>query len=48
VGNRQLQLTQQQIDRREDNGASQRDRAVQSEIDRLYDEIMRAAIRRGR
>lgn len=48
VGKRQLQLTRQQIDRRVDNGASQRDRAVQSEIDRLYDEIMRATVRRGR
>jgi hypothetical protein len=48
VGNRQLQLTRQQIDRREDNGTSRQDRAVQSETDRLYDEIMRAAVRRGR
>jgi hypothetical protein len=48
VNGRHLQPTRQQINSREDNGASQRDRAVQSEIDHLYDEIMRAAVRRGR
>jgi len=45
---RHLQPTQQQVDNREDYGVRQQDRAVQSEIDHLYDEIMRAAARRGR
>jgi hypothetical protein len=48
VNGRHLQPTQQQVDNREDYGARQRDRAVQSEVDHLYDEIMRAAARRGR
>ena len=48
VNGRHLQPTQQQVDNREDYGVRQRDRAVQSEIDHLYDEIMRAAARRGR
>ena len=43
VDGRQLQPTQQQIDSREDNAAHQRDRAVQAEVDHLYDEIMRAS-----
>ena len=42
------QPTQQQIDSREDNAARQRNRAVQSEVDRLYDEIMRASSPHGR
>ena len=41
VQGRQLQPTQQQIDSRLDDRARQRTRGVQSEIDRLYDEIMR-------
>jgi hypothetical protein len=40
-----LQPTQQQADSRENDGARRRDRAIQSEIDRLCDEIMRAAAR---
>jgi hypothetical protein len=44
---RRSQPTQQQIDSREDNAARQRNRAVQSEVDRLYDEIMRASSPRG-
>jgi hypothetical protein len=48
VSGRHLQPTQQQVDNREDYGVRQRDRAVQSEIDHLYDEIMRAAGQRGR
>ena len=40
VQGRQLQPTQQQIDALDDR-ARQRTRGVQSEIDRLYDEIMR-------
>jgi hypothetical protein len=48
VSGRHLQPTQQQVDNREDHGVRQRDRAVQSEIDHLYDEIMRAAGQRGR
>lgn len=42
VNGRHLQPTQQQVDSRLDDGARQRSRSVQSEIDRLYDEIMRA------
>jgi hypothetical protein len=38
---RRPQPTQQQIDNREDDAARQRNRAVQPEVDRLYDEIMR-------
>jgi hypothetical protein len=45
INDHQLQPTQQQVDSRENDDARQRDRAVQSEIDRLYDEIMRAAAR---
>jgi hypothetical protein len=41
VQGRQLQPTQQQIDGRLDDQARQWSRGVQSEIDRLYDEIMR-------
>jgi hypothetical protein len=48
VNRRHLQPPQQQVDDRQDYGVRQRDRAVQSEIDHLYDEIMRAAGRRGR
>ena len=40
VEGRQLQPTQQQVDSRVDDRARQRSRGVQSEIDRLYDEIM--------
>ena len=40
VAGRQLQPTQQQVDSRVDDRARQRSRDVQSEIDRLYDEIM--------
>ena len=40
---RRSQPTQQQIDSRLDNAARQWNRRVQSEVDRLYDEIMRAA-----
>jgi hypothetical protein len=45
---RRPQPTQQQIDSREDNAARQRYRGVQSEVDRLYDEIMRASSPHGR
>jgi hypothetical protein len=48
VAHRQLRSSPQQIDSREDNVASQQDRAIESEIDPLYDEIVRAAVRRGR
>ena len=48
VNGRHLQPTQQQVDDREDYGVRERDRAVQSEIDHLYSEIMRAVGRRGR
>ena len=41
VEGRQLQPTQQQVDSRVDDRARQWSRGVQSEIDRLYDEIMR-------
>ena len=41
VDGRQPQPTQQQVDSRVDDRARQRSRGVQSEIDRLYDEIMR-------
>ena len=43
VEGRQLQPTQQQVDSRVDDRARQRSRSVQSEIDRLYDEIMRGS-----
>jgi hypothetical protein len=45
---RRPQPTQQQIESREDNAARQRNRGVQSEVDRLYDEIMRASSPHGR
>jgi hypothetical protein len=45
---RRPQPTQQQIDSREDNAARQRDRAVQSEVDQLYDLIMRGSSPPGR
>ena len=41
VQGRHLQPTQQQVDSRVDDRAHQWSRDVQSEIDRLYDEIMR-------
>jgi hypothetical protein len=47
VNGRRPQPTQQQIDR-EDNAARQWDRSVQSEVDRLYDVIMRASSLQGR
>lgn len=47
VNGRHLQPTQQQIDSRKDN-VPQWDRRVQSQVDSLYDEIMRAAARSGR
>ena len=40
VQGRHLQPTQQQIDSKVDDRARQWSRGVQSEIDRLYDEIM--------
>jgi hypothetical protein len=40
--------TQQQIDSREDDAARLWNRAVQSEVDRLYVEIMRASPQQGR
>ena len=40
--------TQQQIDSREHNATCQWDRAFQSEVDRLYVEIMRASSPQGR
>ena len=43
VNGRQLQPTQQQVDSRGDDRARQWSRGVQSEIDRLYDEIMRGS-----
>jgi hypothetical protein len=48
VAHRQLRSSRQQIDSREDNVASQQDRAIEPEIDRLYDEFMRTAVRRER
>ena len=48
VNGRQLQPTQQQVDSREDNRARQWNRGVQSEIDRLYEEVMRASAPRRR
>ena len=41
VQGRHLQPTQQQVDSKGDERARQQSRRVQSEIDRLYDEIMR-------
>ena len=48
VDGRRPQPTQQQVDSKEDHSARQWDRGVQSEIDRLYDEVMRASVPRGR
>ena len=48
VNGRRPQPTQQQIDSREDNAARQWNRSVQSEVDRLYDVIMRASSLQGR
>jgi hypothetical protein len=48
VDGRRPQPTQQQVDSREDNWARQRNRDVQSQIDRLYDEVIRASAPRGR
>jgi hypothetical protein len=45
---RRPQPTQQQIDSREGDAARQWNRAVQSEVDRLYVEIMRASSPQGR
>jgi hypothetical protein len=47
VDSRRPQPTQQQVDSREDNGARQWNRGVQSQIDHLYDEILRASAPRG-
>jgi hypothetical protein len=44
---RRTQPTQEQIDSREHNSARQWDRAVQSEVDRLYVAIMRASSPQG-
>jgi hypothetical protein len=41
VNGRHLQPTQQQIDSRENSKARQWDRDVRSDVDRLYDELMR-------
>ena len=48
VDGRQLQPTQQQVDTKEDSRAHQRPRGVQPDVDRLYDEILRAATPPGR
>jgi hypothetical protein len=45
---RHLQPTQQQIDSRENNAARQRDRAAQSQVDRIFDELTRDAAPRKR
>jgi hypothetical protein len=45
---RRPQPTQQQIDSREDNAAHQWALSVQSEVNRLYDELMRASSAHGR
>ena len=45
---RRPQPTQQQIDSREDSAGRQWNRAVQSDVDRLYLEIMRASSPQGR
>jgi len=45
---RRPQPTQQQVDSREDNAARQWSRSVQSDIDRLYHEIIRASSPEGR
>ena len=47
VQGRHLQPTQQQVDSRVDDRARQWSRGVQSEIDRLYDEIMRGSREAG-
>ena len=44
VNGRHLQPTQQQVDSKGDNRSRQWSRGVQSEIDRLYDEIMRTSL----
>ena len=44
VMGRHLQPTQQQVDSKGDERARQWSRGVQSEIDRLYDEIMRGPL----
>jgi hypothetical protein len=48
VDGRRQQPTQQKVDSKEDHSARQWSRGVQSEIDRLYDEVMRASAPRGR
>jgi hypothetical protein len=48
VNGRQLQPTQVQVDSWEDIRARERNRAVQSQIDRLYDELTRESPPRGR
>ena len=45
---RRPQPTQQQIDSRLDNAGRQWNRSVGSQVDRLYDEIIRAAAPSGR
>ena len=45
VNGRQLQPTQQQVDSKEDNRAREWNRRAQSEIDRLYGEVLRATSR---
>jgi hypothetical protein len=47
VNGRHLQPTQQQVDSRVDDRARQWSRGFQSEIDRLYDEIMRGTREAG-
>ena len=47
VNGRRPQPTQQQIDSREGNTSRQWNRAVQSDVDRLYAEIMRASMPQG-
>lgn len=42
VNGRHLQPTQQQVESRKANQPSDRDASVQSDIDKLYDEITRA------
>jgi len=43
INGRQPQPTEQQVESKGGYGARQRDVRVQSDIDRLYDEIMRGA-----
>ena len=45
---RRPQPTQQEIDTRADHAARQWGRAVQPNVDRLYDEILRASEQQGR